>query len=217
MPVMDVSRCPLNITRGPSPSPRMTPTALARFGPISWSVTSSPPRSMCSATNVAASRSAPVRLEVLAHQALGLGAVAGAQRGEDPRVLLPGLLQTGHCGRPQHADAMDLVLHVHQEAGQALVARARVERGMEPGARPQRALGRAALGTGPLRAHQALQLLELILFDPLGGDARAHALERHSDLVDLKDVFDARLRDEAPALRDHLDEAFRLEPPERLP
>ena len=147
-PVMEVSRWPLNIMRGPPPSPRMMPTALARFGPISWSVTSSPPRSMRSAMKAAPpARSDPVglgmltrstasrvtaswsiraessldrrvrcswrvqvsrgggqdavqraglgALQVQAHEPLGLGAVSGAERGEDRRVLLPRLLRGG--------------------------------------------------------------------------------------------------------------------------
>src|SRR5437879_2465912 len=42
MPVIEVSRCPLNMRRGPSPSPRRIPTAFARLGPTSCKVTSKP-------------------------------------------------------------------------------------------------------------------------------------------------------------------------------
>src|SRR5262245_34406745 len=112
---------------------------------------------------------------------------------------------------------MNLALHLHQDTGQTFVARARVEHGVKPCARPQRALGGTAIRAGPFSAHQALKLRELLILDPLRGDPGAHAFERRPDLVDLEDVLDARLGDEAAALRNHLDETFRLEPPERLP
>src|ERR1700736_3365960 len=43
---MDVSRWPLNMRRGPSPSPRRMPTAFARLGPTSCNVTSRPPAAL---------------------------------------------------------------------------------------------------------------------------------------------------------------------------
>ena len=143
--------------------------------------------------------------------ALGLGAVPGPERAQDRRVLLPCLRRgratvDGHSARTR----CTCCCMSREQARQPRVAACTRERRRgTPRWRGASARG-AARPPAALGGHQVLERRQLL--GPRCARRRCRALMHSSGSriwVDLEDVGHARLGDEAPALRDHLDPAPR--------
>ena len=122
----------------------------------------------------------------------------------------------GARGWPEQSRPVHLSLQLADEGLEPEVPNALDDDAMELGVRVERFSGRSRALAGGLDLDEPIEHGQLGVVDGLGRDAGGHALERGPDLVDLQDVVDPQLGDEASALGDDGDQPLGGQQPERL-